>query len=207
MAGLAASQHLASEYKLPTVVATDMGGTSFDIGILEAGGPWIYDFQPVIDRWRVATPMVYLRTLGAGGGSIARYDRLWRTVEVGPDSAGSDPGPACYGRGGTLPTVTDADLILGYLNPDYYASGNLRLEPELAELAIEEHISGELGDVAGAGGAADQEQGRREDGRRRSSRKFRPADSIRAKRCWFPTAAPGRCIAADSRRSWAFTGL
>jgi len=145
VAGLAASQHLASEYKLPTVVATDMGGTSFDIGILEAGGPWIYDFQPVIDRWRVATPMVYLRTLGAGGGSIARYDRLWRTVEVGPDSAGSDPGPACYGRGGTLPTVTDADLILGYLNPEYYANGNLHLEPELAELSIEEHISGELG--------------------------------------------------------------
>ncbi len=144
VAGLAASQHLASEYKLQTVVATDMGGTSFDIGILEAGAPWVYDFQPVIDRWRVATPMVYLRTLGAGGGSIARYDRLWRTVEVGPDSAGSDPGPACYGRGGTQPTVTDADLILGYLNPDYYAAGNLRLEPELAQLAIEDHISADL---------------------------------------------------------------
>jgi N-methylhydantoinase A len=145
VAGLAASQHLAREYDLPLVVATDMGGTSFDIGILEARGTWIYDFHPVIDRWLVSTPMVYLRTLGAGGGSIARYDRLWRTIEVGPESAGSDPGPACYGRGGSQPTVSDADLVLGYLDPEYYAGGSLTLDPALAELAIEEHLAAPLG--------------------------------------------------------------
>lgn len=145
VAGLSASQHLAREYDIPLVVATDMGGTSFDIGILESQGAWIYDFHPVIDRWLVSTPMVYLRTLGAGGGSIARYDRLWRTVEVGPESAGSDPGPACYGRGGTQPTVSDADLLLGYLDPDYYAAGTFRLDPTLAELAVEEHLAEPLG--------------------------------------------------------------
>jgi N-methylhydantoinase A len=145
VAGLAASQHLAREYDIPLVVATDMGGTSFDIGILESEGTWIYDFHPVIDRWLVSTPMVYLRTLGAGGGSIARYDRLWRTVEVGPESAGSDPGPACYGRGGTQPTVSDADLVLGYLDPEYYAGGTFHLDPMLAELAIEEHLADPLG--------------------------------------------------------------
>ncbi len=145
VAGLAAAQHLAREYDIPLVVATDMGGTSFDIGIMQSTGTFIYDFQPVIDRWLVSTPMVYLRTLGAGGGSIARYDRLWRTVEVGPDSAGSDPGPACYGRGGTQPTVSDADLVLGYLDPAYYAAGNLELDPMLAELAIEENIAEPLG--------------------------------------------------------------
>jgi N-methylhydantoinase A len=145
VAGLAAAQHLAREYDIPVVVATDMGGTSFDIGIMQAVGSWIYDFQPVVDRWRVSTPMVYLRTLGAGGGSIARYERLWRTVEVGPESAGSDPGPACYGRGGTQPTVTDANLILGYLDPEYYADGRLQLDPLLAELALEEHVAQPLG--------------------------------------------------------------
>lgn len=145
VAGLAAAQHLAREYEIPLVVATDMGGTSFDIGIMQADGAFIYDFQPVIDRWLVSTPMVYLRTLGAGGGSIARYDRLWRTVEVGPDSAGSDPGPACYGRGGTLPTVSDADLVLGYLDPTYYAAGSLELDTTLSELAIEEHVAEPLG--------------------------------------------------------------
>ena len=72
VAGLAASQHLTREYDIPLIVATDMGGTSFDIGIIERDGTWIYDFHPVVDRWLVSTPMVYLRTLGAGGGSIAR---------------------------------------------------------------------------------------------------------------------------------------
>jgi N-methylhydantoinase A len=145
VAGLAAAQHLAREFEIPLVVATDMGGTSFDVGIMQSEGTFIYDFQPVIDRWLVSTPMVYLRTLGAGGGSIARYDRLWRTVEVGPESAGSDPGPACYGRGGTQPTVSDADLILGYLDSGYYAGGSLELDPLLAEMAIEEHVAEPLG--------------------------------------------------------------
>ena len=145
VAGLAASQHLTQEYDIPLLVATDMGGTSFDIGIIEKDGTWIYDFNPIVDRWLVSTPMVYLRTLGAGGGSIARFDRLWRTVEVGPDSAGSDPGPACYGRGGSQPTVSDADLVLGYLDPNYYADGSIPLDPTLAELAIEEHVAEPLG--------------------------------------------------------------
>jgi N-methylhydantoinase A len=145
VAGLAASQHLTREYDIPLIIATDMGGTSFDIGIIERDGTWIYDFHPVVDRWLVSTPMVYLQTLGAGGGSIARYDRLWRTVEVGPDSAGSDPGPAAYGRGGSQPTVSDADLVLGYLNPEYYAGGTIPLDPSLAELAIEEHVAEPLG--------------------------------------------------------------
>src|SRR5258706_14424659 len=90
VAGLGAAQHLAREYDIPLVVATDMGGTSFDIGIMQKEGTFIYDFQPIIDRWLVSTPMVYLRTLGAGGGSIARHERLWRTVEGGPQTPRSD---------------------------------------------------------------------------------------------------------------------
>ena len=98
------------------LIATDMGGTSFDIGLVTADGVKFYDFNPVIDRWLVSTPMTYLHTLGAGGGSIARYDRLWEAVEGGPESAGSDPGPACYGNGHDRPTVTDANLVLGRIN-------------------------------------------------------------------------------------------
>lgn len=144
VSGIAASEHLASQSVLGNVVATDMGGTSFDIGIVVQGGVKYYDFNPVIDRWLVSVPMVHLVTLGAGGGSIARYERMYKTVEIGPKSAGSDPGPACYDRGGMLPTVTDADLLLGYLDPANYANGRIPLNPKRARQAIEEHLCDEL---------------------------------------------------------------
>ena len=140
VAGLEATNYLAEQFNEPNVIATDMGGTSFDIGLVTEDGVKFYDFNPVIDRWLVSTPMTYLHTLGAGGGSIARYDRLWNAVEVGPESAGSDPGPACYGRGGKLPTTTDANLILGYLDPDNYAGGTIKINKRRAERAIEEHV-------------------------------------------------------------------
>jgi N-methylhydantoinase A len=96
--------------------------------------------MPVIDRWLVSVPMIHLVTLGAGGGSIAGYDRLHQSVSVGPRSAGSDPGPACYDRGGLLPTVTDADLLLGYLTPERYAGGQIKLNRARAEFAVEEEF-------------------------------------------------------------------
>ena len=140
VAGLAATEHLSEQYGEPQVIATDMGGTSFDIGLVTGQGVKFYEFNPVIDRWLVSAPMTYLHTLGAGGGSIARYDRLWDAIEVGPESAGSDPGPACYGRGGTTPTVTDANLVLGYLDPDNYAGGTIKLNRRRAERALREHV-------------------------------------------------------------------
>jgi N-methylhydantoinase A len=140
VAGLEATNYLSRTYQEPNLIATDMGGTSFDIGLVTADGVKFYDFNPVIDRWMVSTPMTYLHTLGAGGGSIARYDGLWQAVEVGPLSAGSDPGPACYGRGGKLPTTTDANLVLGYLDPDNYAGGTIKINRRRAERAIEEYI-------------------------------------------------------------------
>ncbi len=121
-----------------------MGGTSFDIGIVDQGGVRHYDFNPVIDRWLVAIPMVHLVTLGAGGGSIARFDRMFNAIEIGPQSAGSDPGPACYDRGGTQPTVTDADLVLGYLDPKHYANGRIALNPKRARQAIEDSLCDDL---------------------------------------------------------------
>jgi N-methylhydantoinase A len=140
VAGLEATDYLSGTYDQPNMIATDMGGTSFDIGLVTSDGVKFYDFNPIIDRFLVSTPMTYLHTLGAGGGSIARYDRLWDAIEVGPESAGSDPGPACYGRGGRLPTTTDANLVLGYLDPENYAGGTIQLHLRRAERAIEEHI-------------------------------------------------------------------
>jgi len=137
VSGIAAAEHLARESGIGNVVAADMGGTSFDIGIVVQGGVKFYDFNPVIDRWLVSIPMVHLLTLGAGGGSIARYDSVYKTVQLGPKSAGSDPGPACYDRGGLDVTVTDADLLLGYLDPANYAGGHIKLNPRRARRAIE----------------------------------------------------------------------
>lgn len=144
VSGIAASEHLAMQAGLGNVVATDMGGTSYDIGIVVEGGVKHYDFNPVIDRWLVSVPMVHLVTLGAGGGSIAAYDRMYNTVKCGPQSASSDPGPACYDRGGMNPTVTDADLVLGYLDAKNYAGGSIPLNTRRAVAAIEDTLCDDL---------------------------------------------------------------
>lgn len=144
IAGVSAAGHLSDATGIGNVIATDMGGTSFDIGLVPEGGVKHYDFQPTIDRWLVSVPMVHLQTLGAGGGSIASYDRIHKGVKIGPESAGSDPGPACYDRGGLKPTVTDADLLLGYLDPDNYANGFIKLNPKRSIFAIEENLCDEL---------------------------------------------------------------
>lgn len=144
VSGIAASEHLAMQTELGNVVATDMGGTSYDIGIVVEGGVKHYDFNPVIDRWLVSVPMVHLVTLGSGGGSIATYDRMYNTVKCGPESAGSDPGPACYDRGGMRPTTTDADLVLGYLDPDNYAGGSIPLNKRRALNVIEDSLCDDL---------------------------------------------------------------
>lgn len=144
IAGVGAAEHLSSETGIGSLISTDMGGTSFDIGLVPEGGVKHYDFQPTIDRWLVSVPMVHLQTLGAGGGSIASYDRIHKGVKLGPESAGSDPGPACYDRGGLRATVTDADLLLGYLDPDNYANGFIKLNPKRSVFAIEETLCDEL---------------------------------------------------------------
>lgn len=144
IAGVGAAEHLSSQTGLGHVISTDMGGTSFDIGLVPEGGVKHYDFLPTIDRWLVSVPMVHLDTLGAGGGSIASYDRIHDAIKIGPESAGSNPGPACYDRGGLVPTVTDADLVLGYLDADNYANGYIKLNPKRSIFAIEEALCDEL---------------------------------------------------------------
>ncbi len=144
IAGVGGAQHLSETTGLGNVVSMDMGGTSFDIGLVPEGGVKHYDFQPTIGRWMVSAPMIHLNTLGAGGGSIASYDRIHGAIKIGPESAGSDPGPACYDRGGLRPTVTDADLILGYLDPENYANGYIPLNRKRAVFAAEEAFADAL---------------------------------------------------------------
>lgn len=144
IAGVGGAQHLAESTGLGDVVSMDMGGTSFDIGLVPEGGVRHYDFQPTIGRWMLSAPMIHLNTLGAGGGSIASFDRIHRTVKLGPESAGSDPGPACYDRGGLNATVTDADLLLGYLDPENYANGYIKLNRRRSVFAMEENLCDDL---------------------------------------------------------------
>lgn len=145
VAGVLGSAHLARAYGLDRVVFTDVGGTSFDLGVVIDGQVSSYEFRPVLDRWRVQGSFVETRSIGAGGGSVARVDTALGRLHVGPESAGSLPGPACYGLGGDRPTVTDADLVLGLLDADNYLGGRMRLDPDAARDAIEEHVAEPLG--------------------------------------------------------------
>jgi N-methylhydantoinase A len=140
--GALASQLLARQIGEPNVLIADMGGTSFDAGLL-VEGELLLQNEAVVDNLNLLNPMIGIRSIGTGGGSIAScVDGL---LKVGPASAGSVPGPACYGRGGTLPTVTDADLTLGLLNPEYFVGGKMKLDREAATEAIRRHVAEPLG--------------------------------------------------------------
>lgn len=124
------------------VITVDIGGTSCDIALVSGGKPVIRS-EGRIDGFTVRVPMVDVNAIGSGGGSIARID-TGGGLRVGPDSAGSDPGPAAYGKGGEDPTVTDASLVLGYLNPAYFAAGTVSLDVEKSKIAIAEKIANPL---------------------------------------------------------------
>jgi N-methylhydantoinase A len=136
-AGAQAAAYLASDAKR-SLVTLDMGGTSADIAFIEGGAP-LEVTEGVIARRQVDVPALDLTTISAGGGSIATVDGGFLTV--GPTSAGADPGPVCYGRGGTQPTVTDADLVCGLLNPDYFLGGLQKLDLAAAQKALQRHVA------------------------------------------------------------------
>ncbi len=125
------------------LITVDIGGTSCDIALVTDGAPLIRG-EGVIDGYTVRVPMVDVSAIGAGGGSVAWLDGAG-SLRVGPHSAGSEPGPACYGRGGTQPTVTDASVVLHYIDPARFAGGTLPLQPALARAAIAQAIATPLG--------------------------------------------------------------
>ncbi len=142
-AGPVAGIEYASVQGYSDCITIDMGGTSFDAALIKDKRPLITT-EGEIDRLRIALPMLGIVTIGAGGGSIGWVDE-GGLLRMGPQSAGSNPGPACYGLGGELPTCTDADLVLGYLDKDFFAGGKIPLSFNKAEKAIEEKIAGPLG--------------------------------------------------------------
>jgi N-methylhydantoinase A len=150
--GVQATRVVGQAAGAPDILCFDMGGTTAKAALIDGGQPQrSLDFEVArVDRYRrgsglpLKVPVVEMIEIGAGGGSIARVDALG-LVRVGPDSAGSDPGPACYGLGGTEPTVTDCDLLLGYLAPDSFLGGEMRLDVAAAEDAVRRRLADPLG--------------------------------------------------------------
>jgi N-methylhydantoinase A len=124
------------------IVTMDMGGTSFDVGVIVAGKP-IMRSEIAVAGADIRVHSIDVESIGAGGGSIAYVE--FGELRVGPRSAGANPGPACYGRGGTRPTATDADLVLGVLDPDNFIGGRMKLSVDAANRAIDEHVAKPLG--------------------------------------------------------------
>jgi N-methylhydantoinase A len=144
--GVLASAALGRSLAAPDIITADMGGTSFDVGLVTGGRPLVVT-SAFDGGYHLAAPRVAVTAKGAGGGSIASVDDSGALV-VGPHSAGSVPGPACYGKGGDLPTVTDADVVLGIIDPDRFLGGRMRLSRDLAEQAVRNYIGKPLGMTA-----------------------------------------------------------
>src|SRR5881296_83185 len=151
-AGALAAAQAARERHEPKLLSFDMGGTTAKACVIDDGVPLVgREFEVArADRFKkgsglpIRVPVIELIEIGAGGGSIARVDRMG-LLKVGPDSAGADPGPACYNLGGRFPTVTDADLLLGYLDAEFFLGGRMRLDREAARRSVEEHVASPLG--------------------------------------------------------------
>jgi N-methylhydantoinase A len=143
-AGAQASAHLPrDDDDARGLVTLDMGGTSCDIALIEGAAP-LEVTESVLARRQLDVPALDITTISAGGGSIVWIDRAG-FISVGPQSAGADPGPVCYGRGGENPTVTDADIVCGFLNPDYFLGGKQKLDVEAARRALEAKVAQPMG--------------------------------------------------------------
>ena len=139
VAGTMASAALADN-----VIAIDMGGTTFDVSLIVDGSPLRSNIS-VIHQYEYSVPTIEIQSIGSGGGSIVWVDELGTSLRVGPKSAGAEPGPACYGRGGIQPTVTDCNVVTGFLDPERFLGGRMKLEPEYAHDAIDREVASKLG--------------------------------------------------------------
>jgi len=162
--GAVFAAHIAARYGLDKVLSFDMGGTTAKICLIKNQTPKTSRVFEVARTYRfkkgsgmpISIPVIDMVEIGAGGGSLAHVDRM-RQIRVGPESAGSEPGPACYGRGGERPGVTDADLVLGKLDPDNFAGGSITLHPDNSKAALTAHVGDtlEMGAVEAAFGVAE----------------------------------------------------
>ena len=139
-AGVVGARHLGALIGDDNIIAADMGGTTFKVGVIH-GGEVDYAREPIVDRFHYVAPKLEVFSIGAGGGSIVSVDARTRAPKVGPQSAGSRPGPVCYGRGGTEPTLTDVAAIIGYMAPDTFLGGTVPLDVERARAVFAEKVA------------------------------------------------------------------
>ena len=135
VSGIVACTYLGEKLGYPNIISADMGGTTFDVSVIYGGQPLRRE-TTVLNQYEMFLPVVDVDSVGAGGGSIAWLDSGSNSIKVGPRSAGADPGPLCYAAGGTEPTVTDADVALGIVNPDGFLGGRRKLDKTAAEVGI-----------------------------------------------------------------------
>jgi len=142
--GLLGSQFVANLQGVDNIISTDMGGTTFKVGVIDDNRIEYAD-EPMVGRHHYQFPKRDVHSIAVAGGSIVSLDEDTSVPTVGPESAGSDPGPVCYGRGGMQPTVTDVDLIQGYFSPEYFLGGEKEMDPDLAREVFEEQVAAPLG--------------------------------------------------------------
>ncbi|MGH7804629.1 MAG: hydantoinase/oxoprolinase family protein [Candidatus Binatia bacterium] len=142
--GVMGAKHLSTLTGMKNIIVTDLGGTSFDIGTITEGYVPV-EPEPVLARFKLNLPTISTESIGAGAGSYVKVDPVTKKVQIGPESAGSTPGPVCFGKGGETVTITDCDLVLGYLNPDYFLGGKQKLDKEAALRAVKEQVTDPIG--------------------------------------------------------------
>jgi N-methylhydantoinase A len=143
VSGVTGSLYLGEVMQEANIITTDMGGTSFDVGVIHDAKA-VVSYKSLVHQYEYFLPKVDVQTMGTGGGSKVWIDKTTKSLRVGPQSAGADPGPICYGRGGTTPTTTDADVVLGYLDPENFAGGTMQLDRAGAAAGLQ-IIADELG--------------------------------------------------------------
>ena len=143
VSGVTGSQYLGRVMNEPNIITTDMGGTSFDVGVIHDGRA-VVSYKSLVHQYEYFLPKVDVQTMGTGGGSKVWIDKTTKSLRVGPQNAGATPGPICYGRGGEIPTTTDADVVLGYLDAENFAGGTMQLDREGATRGLQK-LADELG--------------------------------------------------------------
>ena len=202
-AGALAAARIGQQSGHPNLIGCDMGGTSFDVTLIRAGEPALSAEKDIAYGVPIRVPMIDIHTIGAGGGSIARITKAG-ILQVGPDSAGANPGPICYGRGGTEPTVTDANLVLGKLDPAALPGVAGGVSIETVRAAIVDKIGRPLGLDAIAGGGGDPHRRQRSSGERHPPGVDREGLRSARLRAVRRSAARVRCMPWTWRASSAF---
>ena len=200
--GVIASMGTCERVGINNIITFDMGGTSCDVALIHQGNP-VITTQGKINLRPIALPMLDIHTVSAGGGTIARIDAVGG-LQVGPDSAGADPGPVCYDRGGDNITVTDANIVTGVLDPDHFLGGRMKLNKAKAETRPPGKDRHAAASSICSKPRTECSKSSTSKWKKRSKPSRRRAATTSATSPWSPSAAAGRCTPVEWRSIWAF---